>query len=118
MTKTDSAATGGLMDNKISITVEVGLGAGNGNLQSFSDVYLHQLFHLSQMNPAPFGDAEASGFAETVKNEIVRRWLLTAPTELYHHQGRHFLFKKLQDLEAACEEKDVDKTDGRVDDHV
>lgn len=59
------------------------------HLTSYTDTYIAQLWHVSQANPAPFGDAEACGFAENVGREIVRRWLGSTPPELWAHQGRH-----------------------------
>jgi hypothetical protein len=70
---------------KTSITFEVDA----DNLPSFSDTHIAQLWHVSQANPAPFGDAAACDFAERVGREIVRRWLNDKPPELWAHQGRH-----------------------------
>jgi hypothetical protein len=58
-------------------------------LGSYTDEYLAQLWHVCQANPAGFGDREACRTAEVVRFEIVRRWLKTAPVELYAHQGSH-----------------------------
>ena len=70
---------------KTSITFEVDA----DNLASFNDAYIAQLWHVSQANPAPFGDAAACNFAELVGREIIRRWLGSTPPELWSHQGRH-----------------------------
>lgn len=59
------------------------------NLQSFTDTYIAQLWHVAQANPAPFGDAVACVFAERVGREIVRRWLSSTPPELWTHQASH-----------------------------
>ena len=58
-------------------------------LDSFTDEYIAQLWHVAQANPAPFGDATACDFAERVGREIVRRWLAVTPPQLWAHQGRH-----------------------------
>lgn len=70
---------------KTTITFEVDA----NNLTSFTDTYIAQLWHVSQANPASFGDAEACNFAELVGREIIRRWLESTPPELWAHQGRH-----------------------------
>lgn len=59
------------------------------SLTRFDDEYIAQLWHISQANPAPFGDATACDFAEHVGREIVRRWLADTPPQLWTHQGRH-----------------------------
>ena len=58
-------------------------------LDSFSDDYLAQLWHIGQANPAPFGDAAACEFAEHVGREIVRRWLAKMEPVLWMHQADH-----------------------------
>lgn len=70
---------------KTTITFEV----DTDRLSSFNDEYIAQLWHVSQANPAPFGDADACEFAEYVGREIVRRWLAATPPQLWTHQGRH-----------------------------
>ena len=70
---------------KTSITFEV----DTDKLESFTDVHLSHLWHISQANGAPFGDAEACEVAELIGREIIRRWLLSTPVELWAHQGRH-----------------------------
>lgn len=70
---------------KTTITFEVDADC----LESFSDTYIAQLWHVSQANPAPFGDAVACNFAECVGREIIRRWLNGMPPELWAHQARH-----------------------------
>ncbi len=59
------------------------------SLTRFDDEYIAQLWHISQANPAPFGDVTACDFAEHVGREIVRRWLADTPPQLWTHQGRH-----------------------------
>lgn len=58
-------------------------------LERHSDEYLSQLWHISQANPAPFGDADACTFAENVGREIIRRWLDEQRPALWSHQARH-----------------------------
>lgn len=58
-------------------------------LPHYADTYLAQLWHVSQANSATFGDATACHFTELVSREIVRRWLVQIPPDLWHHQGRH-----------------------------
>lgn len=58
-------------------------------LANYTEVFLAQLWHVCQANPAPFGDREACDAAEAVKSEIVRRWLKDAPVELFSHQASH-----------------------------
>jgi hypothetical protein len=36
--------------------------------------------------------------AERIGREIIRRWLATAPVELYHHQGHHHFWHQLTKL--------------------
>ena len=62
----------------------------DGNdLEHWDDQYLAQLWHISQANPAPFGDAEACDFAERVGREIIRRFVSNTRPELWNHQARH-----------------------------
>lgn len=71
------------MKTAITFTVDT------ANLQSYTDQHLVQLWHISQANPAAFGDRDACEFTEHVAREIIRRFLaLTAP-DLWTHQGRH-----------------------------
>lgn len=70
---------------KTTITFEV----DTDSLDGYTDQYLAHLWHISQANPAPFGDTAACDFAERVSREIVRRFLATSPPDLWHHQGRH-----------------------------
>ena len=70
---------------KTTITFEV----DTDGLTSFNDGHIAQLWHVSQANPAPFGDVAACNFAEHVAREIVRRWLESTGPELWTHQARH-----------------------------
>ena len=77
---------------KTTITFEV---CGD-DLARYNDSHIAQLWHISQANPAPFGDHAACNFAEQVGREIVRRWLKDTPPELWVHQGRHALSRTNQ----------------------
>jgi hypothetical protein len=70
---------------KTTITFEV----DTDRLGTFNDEYVAQLWHVSQANPAPFGDASACHFSELVGREIVRRWLMETPPALWVHQASH-----------------------------
>lgn len=72
---------------KISIVFDV----ETDNLCAYNDEYLAQLWHVSQANPAPFGDASACEFAELLSREIVSRWLKAGPIGLWSHQRSHQL---------------------------
>ncbi|WP_313074953.1 hypothetical protein [Melaminivora sp.] len=67
------------------ITFEVHL----DRLASYTDECIAQLWHISQANPAPFGDRQACDFAEQVGREIIRRFVAAQPPALWAHQGRH-----------------------------
>lgn len=59
------------------------------DLTGITDTYLVSLWHLSQINPAPFGDPEACRFAEKVAREIIRRFIENVGPELWAVQGAH-----------------------------
>ena len=59
------------------------------SLGSFSDEYIAQLWHISQANPAPFGDRQACDLAEHIGREIIRRFVSSQPPALWTHQARH-----------------------------
>lgn len=59
------------------------------DLTGITDTYLVSLWHLSQINPAPFGDPEACRFAEKVGREIIRRFIKNEGPELWAVQGAH-----------------------------
>lgn len=58
------------------------------SLESTTDGYLSQLWHISQANPSPFGDVGACQFAEHVGGEIIRRFVAAQPPALWARQGR------------------------------
>ena len=74
---------------KTTITFEVDA----DRLDSYNDQYIAQLWHISQANPAPYGDRDACDFAEHVAREIVRRFLAATAPELWVHHGHHIAFK-------------------------
>jgi len=59
-------------------------------LDSKTDEYLAELWHIAQANPAPFGDLEAGRLVEKVGREIIKRWLNQTGAELWNHQGCHY----------------------------
>lgn len=73
----------------ITITFEVNTESLNG----YTDQYIAQLWHISQANPAPFGDPQAGRLAKMVGAEIIRRFVTQAPPELWTHQDHHALAK-------------------------
>ena len=68
---------------KTTVTFEI----DTAGLRSVEDRYLAQLWHVAQANPAVSTDKEAADLAEAVGREIIRRWLVATPPELYAHQG-------------------------------
>jgi hypothetical protein len=73
---------------KASITIEI----DTESLSSRTDSHLAFLWHLTQANPAPYGDREAGAIAERVGREIILRWITKIGPELWQHQGTdHFL---------------------------
>lgn len=72
------------MNTDYSVTVNV-----PADIRGYTDVYLVSLWHLSQINPAPFGDHEACMFAEKVGREIIRRFIAEVGPELWNHQALH-----------------------------
>lgn len=70
-------------------TITFAVNTDPASLGHFTDAYIAQLWHIAQANPAPFGDATACEFAEAVGREIIRRWVVGTPPELWAHQGRH-----------------------------
>ena len=67
------------------------------SLGSFSDEYIAQLWHISQANPAPFGDKAACEFADAVGHEIIRRFVTATPPALWAHHGRHTAEKQVME---------------------
>ena len=63
----------------------------SNRLDGYTDEYLVQLWHISQANPAPFGDRQACELTERIGREIIRRYVSNQPPALWNHQGRHVL---------------------------
>lgn len=81
---------------KTAITIAV----DTDSLSGYTDSYIAQLWHVAQANPAPHGDRDACALAGALGFEIIRRWLASAPVELYHHQARQFEWRGLLDVGA------------------
>lgn len=88
------------------------------DLPRCTDQYLMLAWHMSQANPAPYGDKDAGQFTEHVAREIVRRWLRTVEPELWHHQGSHHDNQNLTRLAKFDGETWVPKTPGDAPDAV
>ena len=75
-----------------------------GRLSSFTDSYLASLWHIGQVNPAPFGDRDAGLLVKAIGDEIVRRWLAEVPADRFVHQAEDQYrnrLAKLHHLESA-----------------
>ena len=81
---------------KTTVTFEL----DTDRLDGYTDVYLAQLWHIAQANPAPYGDRDASRLTYAVGTEIIRRWLKWAGAELHSHQPGSDSRKALMDLNA------------------
>lgn len=81
-----------MSDTTIGITFDL------NRLPSYSDGFLATLWHVAQANPAPHGDYRAGEIASKVGFEIIRRWLNSAPVEMYHHQQRDNYWSALRRL--------------------
>jgi hypothetical protein len=68
---------------KAAITIEFDL----HRLSDYEDMFVAQLWHVCQANPAPITDMAAGQYAEAVGREIVKRWLRATPVDLWTHQG-------------------------------
>lgn len=69
----------------LTVTFEV----DTQSLDGFTDEYITQLWHISQANPAPFGDPQAGELAKMVGHEIIRRFVTQQPPALWVHQAGH-----------------------------
>lgn len=78
---------------KTAITVEFDL----DSLESYTDAFVAQLWHVAQANPAPISDIAAGDIAERIGREIIKRWLVRTPPDLWNHQGRHYYSCRLTD---------------------
>lgn len=79
----------------LNVTFQINTDAGQ--LTSFTDSYLASLWHIAQVNPAPYGDRDAGLLVKAVGDEIVRRWLATNPAPLFMHQASDHDHKTLAD---------------------
>lgn len=59
------------------------------SLESYTDTFLAQLWHVGQANPAPISDRDASEIVGALGAEIIKRWMAKSPAELYAHQAGH-----------------------------
>lgn len=76
------------------------------HLQGYTDQHLTALWHVTQANPAEYGDDDAGRATEFVGREIIRRFLAATPPTLWNHQGAHAPLAKLQRLKERLEESD------------
>ena len=81
--------------SKIEVTIEI----DTSKLTSYTDSHLALLWLVAQANPAPLGDRSAGQIVERIGREIIRRWLSGSEPELWHHQGEHYYWNKLRQLE-------------------
>lgn len=83
---------------KATVSIEI----DTDHLTTYTDTYLAELWHVSQANPASFGDEIACGLASEIGFEIKRRWLNSVQPELFNHQFHHISFeKKIQERRMA-----------------
>ncbi|MBS0501136.1 MAG: hypothetical protein JSR74_12535 [Proteobacteria bacterium] len=81
---------------RTAITFEI----DTDGLDSKTEAYLAQLWHIAQANPAPLGDRDAGDLVAHVSTEIIRRWLSGVRPDLYSHQSRDHYWKVLTSLGA------------------
>lgn len=73
--------------SKHTVTIEI----DTDQLASWTDQHLVSLWHVAQANPASgFDSPEPGRLAEAIGREIIRRFLVNTPPELYAHQGHHY----------------------------
>lgn len=94
----------------ITITFSV----DQSGLQSYEDRFLAALWHVAQANPAPIENHEAADIAERIGREIIRRWLATAPVELWAHQGSHPWWWQVHQAHQAMAEASVPTEDSEA----
>lgn len=78
---------------KTSITFDI----DTDKLPHYTDSYLVQLWHVAQANPTDSKDRSAGELAENVGREIIRRFVMNMPPELWNHQGRDYYWRTLAD---------------------
>jgi len=94
-----------MADTTIAVTFDI------DRLSGYTDEFLATLWHVAQANPAPHGDYPAGEIASKVGVEIIRRWLATAPVEMYRHQQRDNYWKALTQIARYEPPADVDGQD-------
>lgn len=77
------------MHHAITITLDI------DSLDNVTDSYLAALWHVAQANPAAYGDIASGELADSIGDEIIRRFLASARPELYNHRKRHHYHKAL-----------------------
>ncbi len=77
------------MKHTITLTVD------DQGLTSYTDQHLAALWHAAQANPADAMDRDAGDIAERIGREIIRRFLVATPPELYAHQAHHYYWNVL-----------------------
>lgn len=78
---------------KVAITIEV----DTDSLSNTTDEHLLHLWHVAQANPAAYGDKEAVKLAESLRHEIVRRWIDSQTPGIWNFQGHEHLAKQIED---------------------
>jgi hypothetical protein len=76
---------------KHAITIEI----DDAKLTSYTDEFLAVCWHVTQHNPAEYGDYMAGELVERIGRAIIRRWLQKVEPELWHHQGEHHFRREL-----------------------
>lgn len=80
---------------KATITIAI----DTDSLNSVTDSYLAQLWHVAQANPADgFASGEPGALAEHIGREIIRRFLANTAPDLWNHKGHSFYWH--QNLDA------------------
>lgn len=64
-------------------------------LTNYTDQHLAALWHAAQANPVDSMDRDAGDLAESIGREIIRRFLVATPPELYNHQAHHYYWNLL-----------------------
>lgn len=68
---------------------EIQFAIDTDGLHGYTDSHLAALWHIGQANPAPIEDRNAAELAEAIGREIILRFLVRTPPELWAHQGSH-----------------------------
>jgi len=95
---------------KTVISIEI----DTDNLFHQTDEHVAQLWHVTQANPAPYGDLEAGQLAEYVGREIIRRWLADQAPALWVHQGEDHFRKAISAIEAQDLGHAIEEAGGHV----